>query len=173
MADHTSHSGASFADSLSRPQSPSMLYSMIPSAVKSRLPKLPSIRRSASMYGLKPRPKSADSSCPSSGSTTPRTILGSSMVWSGARAEGELYFAGGIEASEDEDATQVDKRNFQQHEVLDETRSGIGWKFANQGTYYLLCYSYAPLTVCKHRHEPPLSRCRRIYLNITGSKIGK
>lgn len=137
MADDTSYLRQSLADSVPWPQSPSMLYSMIPSAVKSRLPKLPSLRRSASMYGITTRPKSADPSCSSSGSTTPGAAFGSAMVWSGARAEGDLFFTEeSMETSEEEDATQVDRKKPRPNVVLDENKSGVGWKFAKQGISY-------------------------------------
>ena len=57
-------------------------------------------------------------------------------MWSG-RAEGSVYFAeSGMETSEEEDAAQSDRRKYRQTAVLDEGKSGIGWKFANQGTFY-------------------------------------
>lgn len=134
MAHNPSHPRPSSADCLPRPKSSSMLYSMLPSAVQSRLPTLPSLRRSTSIYRLKPRPKSADASRISSGSRTPEGGLGNAMVWSGTRADEELYMSeSGIEMSDEEDIRQTDRRKRRQAMMLEERKSGIGWKFANQG----------------------------------------
>lgn len=134
MASNTPRTRPSSAGCSPRPKSSSMLYSMLPSVVQSRLPKLPSLQRSASMYGSMHRPKSAGSSCPSSGSWTPETGYGHTMVWSGAKSEEELYFAeSGIEMSEEEDILHMDRRKRPQSVALKESKSGIGWKFANQG----------------------------------------
>jgi hypothetical protein len=87
------------------------------------------------MYGLTTRPKVADQSGLSSGSRTPEATFASAMVWSG-RAEGNLYFPeSAVGTSEDEDSTQADRRKYRQTAVLDEGKSGIGWKFANQGMF--------------------------------------
>jgi hypothetical protein len=56
------------------------------------------------------------------------------MVWSGTRADEEFYLSeSGIEMSDEEDIQQTDRRKRRQAMVLEEKKSGIGWKFANQG----------------------------------------
>ena len=116
---------------------PSMLYSMLPSAVQSRLPRLPSLRRSVSMYGLATRRKSAVSR-PASGARTPE--YASAMVLSSAGAlntEDDIagYFVESISNSSDDDVPQTSTSKGRQPSGMEltESRSGIGWKFANQG----------------------------------------
>jgi hypothetical protein len=101
------------------------------------------------MYGLTTRPEIADLSYTSSGSRTPETRFANAMVWRGPRMGGNLYCTESrVETSEEEDAAQSDRRKYRQAALLDESKSGIGWKFANQGTYCcLLLSSWAPLTV--------------------------
>lgn len=124
-----SHRRPVSADSPLRPESPSMLYSILPSAVKSRLP---SLRRSVSMYGLTTRSKITDRPYRSSGSRTPEEKSTNAIVWSG-RTEGNIYLAeSGMETSEEEDAAGL-RKTYRQPAALDEEKSGIGWKFANQG----------------------------------------
>lgn len=141
MAHNTSNIRPSSADSTPPPKSSSMLYSMFPSALQSRLP---SLRRSTSMYGLTPRPKSADSSGGSSGSRTPEAGYGNAMIWSRPRSDEELYFTeSSVEMSEGEDIAQTDKKRRRQTVVLEESKSGIGWKFASQGII-----ASCTLTIC-------------------------
>ena len=138
MTQNPSHPRSSSADSSLRPKSPSMLYSILPSAVKSRLPGLPLLRRSSSTYGLT-TPRIADPSHPSSGLRAPDSTLAGAMLWSSPEVEGNLYFAErGVETSEEEAIAQMDKMKYRQAMILNENRSGIGWKFASQGIYYLL-----------------------------------
>lgn len=125
------------ADFAPRTKEASMLYSMLPSAVQSRLPSLPSLRRSVSMYGLATRRKSADSR-PASGARTPE--YASAMVLSGAGAlstEEDIagYLVESLSISSDEDVPQKSTSKGSQPlgMELTESRSGIGWKFANQG----------------------------------------
>ena len=85
----------------------SILYAMLPSVVKSRLARLPSLRRSVSMYGLATRRKSAESRL-TSGSRTPEAGYTSAMVVSGSRAmvsEEDMtgYFVESVANSSDED----------------------------------------------------------------------
>lgn len=134
MAQDPSHMRPSSADSSLRPKSPSMLYSMLPSAVKSRLP---SLRRSSSMYGLTTRPRIADPSYSSSGSRTPDATFAGAMLWSGPGVEKNLYFPEGAMEESEEAIAQMDKMRRRQTMILDENRSGIGWKFASQGILYL------------------------------------
>lgn len=121
------------ADFAPRTKQSSMLYSILPSAVQSRLPRLPSLRRSVSMYGLATRRKGNDSSRPGSGSRTPDTA----MVLSGARVTEELGYE--IDSlSSDDDLTTIGSTGKRASTMeLTESRSGIGWKFANQGNQLL------------------------------------
>jgi hypothetical protein len=122
-----------------RSREASMLYAMLPSVVKSRLARLPSLRRSVSMYGLATRRKSADSRL-TSGSRTPEAGYTSAMVLSGSRAmvsEEDMtgYFAESVATSSDEDISPspTPKGRRSQRMDLTESKSGIVWKFANQG----------------------------------------
>lgn len=64
----------------------------------------------------------------------------SAMVWKGPRVEGDLYFTeSGVDTSEEEDAAQMGRRKYRQTLLLNESKSGIGWKFGIQGTYYIPC----------------------------------
>lgn len=171
MASKTPRPRPSSAGCSPRPKSSSMLYSMLPSVVQSRLPKLPSLQRPASMYGSLNRPKSTGSPSLSSGSRTPETEHVNAMVWSGAKGEEELYFAeSGIEMSEEEDIPRTGRRKRTQSVVLGETRSGIGWKFANQGMS-TSCSPYTPLITWDIRPQPSLPRRRGILYHFPGRKI--
>jgi hypothetical protein len=123
-----------------------MLYSMLPSAVQSRLPHLSSLRRSVSMRGLVTKGKSADSR-PASGARTPE--YASAMVLSGGKAlvGGEDiagYFVESLSASSDEDVPQTStgKGTRTSGMELTEVRSGIGWKFANQGKQHCSAHKF-------------------------------
>jgi hypothetical protein len=90
------------------------------------------------MYGLATRHKSADSR-PASGARTPE--YASAIVLSGAAAlnnEEDIagYFVESLSTSSDEDMpqTSIGKERQTSRLELTESRSGIGWKFANQGT---------------------------------------
>jgi len=87
------------------------------------------------MYGLATRQKSIASG---SGASTPETGYASAMVLSGTRAttrsDGEEmsgYFIEQIPPGED--LPQVTMNKTRQSLELPESKSGIGWKFANQG----------------------------------------
>lgn len=136
------------ADFAPRTKEDSMLYSMLPAVVKSRLPRIPSFRRSASMYGLttrrKPAPSASADSRPSSGSTsgsrTPEYT--SAVVLSGSRAMAEAdisgYFIESASSDEDRPPALERKERSGQGMELTERKSGIGWKFANQGIKFPL-----------------------------------
>jgi hypothetical protein len=100
----------------------SMFYLMLPSAVQSRLPRLPSLRRSVSMYGLATRRKNADSrpaSSTSSSSSTPKAGYTNAMVLSSSRNVDEEFVE-----SRDKDLSQILNKGRQTIE-LTESRSGI------------------------------------------------
>lgn len=89
------------------------------------------------MYGMATRRKAPDSS-PASGSRTPE--YASAMVLSGAgmlNSEEDIagYFVENISTSSEEDVPQTSSSKGRQPSGMEltESRSGIGWKFANQG----------------------------------------
>lgn len=93
------------------------------------------------------------------------------MVWSGARGEEELYFAeSGIEMSDEEDTPQLGGRKRPQSVALEEKKSGIGWKFANQGivTSHAL---YTRLMNLEIRIQPSLTFCRGILHHFPRRKV--
>lgn len=130
MAYDSSHPRPISADSPLRPKPAFALYSMLPSAVKARIP---SLRRSASMYGLTTGHAILEQSRPSSSATSPDDTCANAVVWSGG-AEGSVYLTeSGMETSEEEDTARPRKR-YRRPVALDESKSGIGWKFAHQGS---------------------------------------
>ncbi len=164
----------------SNAQKSSMLFSMLPSAVQSRLPRLPSIRRSVSMYGLAHRSRfapaelSTSSGGSSTGSRTPDGAYTNALVLSDTRTmvtEEEVagYFV--ENASSDEESTAGFERRKRKNTMTEvaESKSGIGWKFANQGMATLhfersathICqvsvFSVSPLTSL-----PPYRRTRTL-----------
>lgn len=124
----------------------SMFFTMLPAVVQSHLPRLPSIRRSVSMYGLAKRRKSKptdsrpSSGTSSAGSRTPEGGYTNALVLSDARAimadeEMSAYFV--ESASSDEESTSGFQRSKGKSIGMEvaESKSGIGWKFANQGEH--------------------------------------
>jgi hypothetical protein len=113
------------------PKESSMLMSILPSMVQSRLPSIPSLRRSVSAYGLKARRgiRSRPGTPPDD-----RTA----MILSGSRVEelgsvtGTDYF-GDETSSGEEDARGRLNGDRRRNVELTEGRSGIVWKFAGQG----------------------------------------
>lgn len=92
-----------------------MLASFLPIAVKSRLPRLPSLRRKSSslVYGLESR------SAPASGARTPEEEFSDELV---------VATGGAMYASEEEGDITTRKGT-----TVREEESGIDWKFANRG----------------------------------------
>ncbi|TGO84314.1 hypothetical protein BPOR_0520g00020 [Botrytis porri] len=122
----------------------SIFYSMLPNIVQSRLPRIPSIRKSVDIYGFVSGRKSESSL---SGASTPGSLSSSSTITlvnerSSISSDGEpdSYFLDDSHSS-DEDFPQPLKHGQLQKIGLSETKSGIGWKFANQG-YNLLALSF-------------------------------
>lgn len=141
--DSTDHRLSSF---LPANTGPSMLYSMLPSALQSRLPRIPSLRCSvsSSVYGSGRERKSADSrptstsstSSASSGVRTPDVEYISAVVrGDGGITAPEEHLAGYYEGVSSDEETAPKAR---QTSELTESKSGIGWKFANQGIYTCL-----------------------------------
>lgn len=122
----------------------SMLYSMLPSAVQNRLPRIPSLRRSVSLYGIAGRRKSS-SATGSSSSTRPVTP-------EEAAAYGAVVLR---ERTEEVGLFEGREDPFRQRGIGDvlEEKSGIGWKHAGQGESRALFLSwyrlrFRRLTVC-------------------------
>ena len=113
------------------PAKNSMLYTMLPSAVQNRLPRLPSLRKSVSMYGIAASRKSCEDAA--SRPTTPPSGYASAMVLSASHTMDTQD----AEMSEFYGSQQADERSMssrpQQSVEMSETQSGIEWKFANQG----------------------------------------
>jgi len=144
-----------------------MLYSMLPSVVQSRLPRLPSLRRSVSMYGLTSREKTVESR---SGDRTPEMEYTSAMVLSGARGvmsadrdEMAGYFS--QQSSSDEDLAGTLSGKKRQPIELSELKSGIGWKFANQGLNLLSLAVEESSTISQDSRFGNASFARQLYLH--------
>ncbi|KAL2060906.1 hypothetical protein VTL71DRAFT_8958 [Oculimacula yallundae] len=163
------------SDFLPRTNEPSMLYSLLPSVVQSRLPRLPSIRRSVSMYSMarkrKPlmsRPSSGSSTMSnSSGMQTPDGRYTSAMVLSdtpGMTADDGLVDYTVESASSDEDTSSPRKKRAQGME-MSENKSGIGWKFANQGFSLLSLAVDESSSISRNPDFGNASFARQLYLH--------
>ncbi|KAG4413647.1 hypothetical protein IFR04_013225 [Cadophora malorum] len=172
---NTPPSNLPLSDFLPRTKEPSMLYSLLPSAVQSRLPRLPSIRRSVSMYGMsrkrKPaalRPSSGSStSSASSGIRTPERGYTSAMVLSDTRtmmADDGLvdYFVEHVSSDEE---TVMPRKGRTQNMELTENKSGIGWKYANQGLSLLSLAVEESSTISQDPAFGNASFARQLYLH--------
>ncbi|KUJ17176.1 uncharacterized protein LY89DRAFT_685106 [Mollisia scopiformis] len=164
------------ADFLPRPKEASMLFSILPSAVQFRLPRLPSIRRSVSMYGLASRRKSAGSrpstgSSTSSGTRTPDVGYTSAMVLSEGRtmmADEDIagYYVESVSTSDDEGLqSKAGKERQPQRMELTEGASGIGWKFANQGLSLLSLAVDESSTISRDPTFGNPSFARQVYIH--------
>jgi hypothetical protein len=115
----------------------SMLYSMLPTAVQFRLPRIPSLRRSGSMYGLPTRRILGLRSRSNSGSTTPDTEYQENMalgLFTQEEQSSSLVLGNGGTIREDVSARNVALQMHNGQGVeLGEEKSGVGWKFAHQG----------------------------------------
>ncbi|TGO32155.1 hypothetical protein BHYA_0346g00110 [Botrytis hyacinthi] len=146
----------------------SMLYSMLPNIVQSRLPRIPSIRKTVDIYGFVSGRK-----CEStlSGASTPGSLSSLSTMTlvnerSSISSDGETdsYFIDDSHSS-DEDFPQPLKNGQLQTIGLSETKSGIGWKFANQG-YNLLALSIEESSVISQNTRfSNTSLARQLYVH--------
>ena len=84
------------------------------------------------MYGLATRRKDNVLSRPGSGSRTPDMA----MVLSGARIMEEMGYEIDSLSSDDDLTNMASAGKRKPMMELTESRSGIGWKFANQGNYF-------------------------------------
>jgi len=119
------------ADCTPHTNSPSMLLSMLPSAVQSRLPNLSSLREHSNSTdgGQYDSRRNSVSTTPGSGSRTPVAGIGNAMVLSSAILEESLFVT---ECTSEEEASTPATDSKRRQSVADE-KYGIGWKFANQG----------------------------------------
>lgn len=129
----------------------SMLFSVLPTTVQSRLPRVPSFRRTVNtgMYGLTPKRKVSESesglgSRSTSGSSTPPPAYTSTPTVVLARSEdantatevGTSYFTETVQSEQyglQYGARSKPSGRPQPVMEINDTRSGIAWKSANQG----------------------------------------
>jgi len=147
----------------------SILYSILPSVLKTRLPRLPSFRRSVSMYQLGTRRKSADSrpsTGTSSGSSTPGGYT-SAMVLSDLKGiDGDdkvLYYVDGSNEEGFGTSTPMERRGSRLE--LTEVKSGIGWKFAHQGFNLLTIAADESSTITHNSSLGNAPLARQLYLH--------
>ncbi|KAB8299315.1 hypothetical protein EYC80_001390 [Monilinia laxa] len=147
----------------------SVLYSMLPMAVQSRLPRIPSIRSSVNIYGLVSGRKSESHT---SGAMTPQSICSAStLTLAGAQtlvsSDGESTESFFPEESlfSDEDTSLVSRSRQLQAMGMSESKSGIGWKFANQG-YDLLTLSFEESSaISQNSRFGNTSLARQLYIH--------
>ncbi|KAA8570561.1 hypothetical protein EYC84_002823 [Monilinia fructicola] len=147
----------------------SVLYSMLPMIVQSRLPRIPSIRSSVNIYGLVGGRKSESHT---SGATTPQSLCSSSaLTLTGAHtvlsSDGESTESFFPEESlfSDEETSLVSRHRQLQTMGISESKSGIGWKFANQG-YNLLTLAFEEASaISQNSHFGNTSLARQLYLH--------
>ncbi|TVY24909.1 hypothetical protein LHYA1_G005855 [Lachnellula hyalina] len=150
------------ADFAPRPKD-SILYSILPSAVQCRIPRLPSLRRTVSMYGLAGRQRSTElDSRPSSGYGTPEPSYTSAMVLMGGREE---EYA--VESVSDEDTSRPSTGEGS-HPVgmgLTDSSGGINWKFANQGLSLLSLALEESSVISRDNRLGNASFARQLYIH--------
>jgi len=122
------------AECMPRTNSPSMLMSMLPSAVQSRLPKLSPLRGHSNSNSIDEEDygsRRSSVSAPGSGSRTPIAGIANAIVLSSDRVDESLY---DTECMSDE-GTSTPPIGYSRRNVVADDRNGIGWKFANQGDF--------------------------------------
>lgn len=123
-------------------QEASLLYTMLPTIVQSRLPRLPSIRGSVNIYGLMGGRKSESSlygaDTPGSiSSSSTMTLVGAQTSVSSDGESTESYYQEESLFSDEEIPLSLRSRPLQTVAIT-ESKSGIVWKFANQGLISIL-----------------------------------
>jgi len=113
----------------------SSLFSVLPSAVQNRLPRLPSIRRSVSMYGVASKGKRKGGATIIS--RTPPVEYASAVVLSGSR-EVSADRVKDEYLGDSNDGRPSSSGFVSQSVEPSESKTGIVWKFANQGAYHLI-----------------------------------
>ncbi|KAK6592308.1 hypothetical protein H4I95_11879 [Botrytis cinerea] len=146
----------------------SMLYSMLPNIVQSRLPRIPSIRKSVDIYGFVSGRKSESTL---SGANTPGSISSSSTTTlinerSSISSDGETdsYFLDESHSS-DEEFPQLLKNGQLQAIEFFETNSGIAWKFANQGYNLLALALEESSAISQNTRFSNTSLARQLYVH--------
>ncbi|KAL3421202.1 hypothetical protein PVAG01_07647 [Phlyctema vagabunda] len=148
----------------------STILSLLPAAVKSRLPRMPSIRQSVSTYGIT-RHSNVSVSAPTSGTSTPGAPYASAMVLTRrSRAltttDGQdirEYYADGM-SSEDEAALPKQRRKAQPAEIS-ETKSGVNWKYASQGLNFVTIAMDESSTISQDPNMGNASFSRQLYIH--------
>ena len=122
--------------SVHREQAPtSTLYTMLPSIIQNRIPKLPSIRRSVSgFHGRSNYARTTSMSAQNNGSETPSPTYTSKQ----GSVTPNGWLTSMMDVEESNDASTYD-RPISSSSTLpvfnsSETESGINWKYANQGS---------------------------------------
>ncbi|CAG8976022.1 hypothetical protein HYALB_00007549 [Hymenoscyphus albidus] len=124
-----SHIRAQSADIVQSNMSTSMLFSMLPSALQARIPRLSSLRRSVSSIALS---QSLVSPTPTTGFHTPDMGYTTAMVLGRSNDLGGEY--GSSIDSDDEGLQMTTVAASSSEEIqLHENSTGISWKYANQG----------------------------------------
>ncbi|RDW79431.1 hypothetical protein BP6252_04069 [Coleophoma cylindrospora] len=143
----------------------SMFFSLLPSAVKSRIPRIPSIRRSVSMYAMASRRRitRSGSSTPDTGYTSAMVLSGGSraLMPTGEEAMSEYY----IEGMSSEEDVPRGPRNKRQSVELTESKSGIAWKYANQGLNLLSLACEESSTISQNPDMGNASFARQLYVH--------
>ncbi|TVY82524.1 hypothetical protein LSUE1_G003876 [Lachnellula suecica] len=147
-----------------------MLFSMFPSTVQRRIPCLPSIRRSVSMYGLAAGRNPADMELrPSSETRTPNAVYTSAIFWgrSAGTREDEVAEYTFESASSNEDASRPGTGEGRQVGGIELTESstGIGWNFANQGLNLLSLAAAESSAISKEQRLSNASFARQLYIH--------
>ncbi|CAG8961951.1 hypothetical protein HYFRA_00013731 [Hymenoscyphus fraxineus] len=124
-----SHIRAQSADIVQSNMSTSMLFSMLPSALQARIPRLSSLRRSVSSIALS---QSSVSPTPTTGFHTPEMGYATAMVLGRSNDLGGEYGSGIDSDDEGLQMTTVVASSSEEIE-LHENSTGISWKYANQG----------------------------------------
>ncbi|PQE20113.1 glutathione-dependent formaldehyde-activating enzyme protein [Rutstroemia sp. NJR-2017a BBW] len=139
----------------------SMLYSLLPNVVQSRLPRIPSIRSSVGLQGI--------GKAASTGTTTPEpgyppaSLYGAGQTTASSDGgESGSYFADETLYSEEDIPRTKARRELLE---LPETKTGIAWKFANQGLSLLSLAVEESSTVTRNPQYGNPSLARQLYIH--------
>jgi hypothetical protein len=135
------HGRTQSADSIREllsPKETSMLFSILPTAVQTRIPKLPSLSGSVRSYGLA-RPNYLKSKQGSGVSTPELGYISAIDLSHQGKTEDSITSSFGGSVSSDDDCLQVALSSTATKQAQMEpggSRAGIAWKFANQGMLF-------------------------------------
>ncbi|KAI9741414.1 MAG: hypothetical protein M1818_004220 [Claussenomyces sp. TS43310] len=158
---------ADFASYVPAPSQESMLYSMLPAAVQSRLPRIPSLRRSVNMYGSATRTsKRATTSRPD----TPPDDYRCAVVLRSATSNvkgGDVvdYYAEQTSEEEEDSGRFMSNRSERQGIDVTEGKSGIGWKYAGQGLNLLSLSVEESSAISRNDTYGNASFARQLYIH--------